>query len=157
VHLAAHQGDDVLAAEITGDGADVLVRTWATKHDDGTVDVLLWNGTINGALMDGDPRLDREIDVTVDGLDDVAYRADLARVDKHHSNILDGYPDEVAWPDAQLWQRLHEADQLHEQPLPHADTAGSTARFSVSLPMPGVARVRLVPSTATGTEQEGSR
>jgi xylan 1,4-beta-xylosidase len=157
VHLAAHQGDDVLAAEITGDGADVLVRTWATKHDDGTVDVLFWNGTINGALMDGDPRLDREIDVTVDGLDDVAYRADLARVDKHHSNILDGYPDEVAWPDAQLWQRLHEADQLHEQPLPHADTAGSTARFSVSLPMPGVARVRLVPSTATGTEQEGSR
>ena len=40
VHLAAHQGDDVLATDVTGDGADVLVRAWATKHDDGTVDVL---------------------------------------------------------------------------------------------------------------------
>ena len=72
VHLAAHQGDDVLATELAGDGAQVLVRTWATKHDDGTVDVLVWNGTINGALMDGDPRLDREVEITVDGLLDAA-------------------------------------------------------------------------------------
>jgi len=158
VHLAAHQGDQVLASSVTGDGAQVLVRTWATKHDDGTVDVLMWNGTINGALMDGDPRLDREVEVTVDGLDDVAYRAELARVDKQHSNILDGYPSEVAWPDAELWQQLHAVDRLHQQPHPEADTTGSTARFSVSLPMPGVARVRLVPSTTTvPPQQEGSR
>ncbi len=157
VHLAAHQGDDVLATELAGDGAQVLVRTWATKHDDGTIDVLVWNGTINGALMDGDPRLDREVEITVDGLLDVPYRAELARIDEHHSNILDGYPTEVAWPDNQLWQRLHEADQLHEQPFPEADTTGTNARFRISLPMPGVARVRLVPSTTTGTEKEGSR
>ena len=35
-------------ASSRGDGADVLVRAWATRHDDGTVDVLVWNGTING-------------------------------------------------------------------------------------------------------------
>ena len=60
-HLAAHQGDDVLATTLTGDGADVLVRAWATRHDDGTVDVLLWNGTINAELMNGDDRLDRTV------------------------------------------------------------------------------------------------
>jgi xylan 1,4-beta-xylosidase len=157
VHLAAHQGDAVLATDITGDGAQVLVRTWATKHDDGTVDVLMWNGTINGALMDGDKRLDREVSVTVDRLEVTPYRAELARIDTHHSNILDGFPTDVAWPDAQQWQQLHAADRLHEEPLPDADTSGSTAHFRISLPMPGVARVRLVPSTTTGSEQEGSR
>ena len=60
VHLAAHLGDQVLATELSGDGAEVLVRAWATRHDDGTIDVLVWNGTINGAVMDGDPRLDRD-------------------------------------------------------------------------------------------------
>ena len=67
-HLAAHQGDTVLGAELAGDGADVLVRAWPTLHDDGTVDVLVWNGTNNGELMDGDPRLDRTVQITVDGL-----------------------------------------------------------------------------------------
>ncbi len=157
VHLAAHQGNDVLATDVSGDGAQVLVRTWATKHDDGTVDVLMWNGTINGALMDGDARLDRDVSVTVDGLDATPYRAELARIDSHHSNILDGFPADVAWPDAQQWQQLHAADRLHEEPLPEAETSGATASFHISLPMPGVARVRLVPSTTTGTEQEGSR
>jgi xylan 1,4-beta-xylosidase len=157
VHLAAHQGDAVLASELSGDGADVLVRSWATKHDDGTVDVLIWNGAINGALLDGDSRLDRVVDVTVSGLDNTSYRAELARIDATHSNILDGYPTEVDWPDAELWHRLHNADRLHEEPLSDADTPGATTRFAVPLPMPGVARVRLVPTTATATDKEGSR
>jgi xylan 1,4-beta-xylosidase len=156
-HLAAQQGDHVLAAHLDGDGADVLVQTWATKHDDGTVDVLVWNGTINGALMNGDPRLDRTVQVTVTGLDNSAYVASLARIDAHHSNILDGYPTDVPWPDEQLWQRLHAADRLHEESLAGVDARVGTARYDVALPMPGVARVRLVPATSTGSEQEGSR
>ena len=40
VHLAAHQGDHVLASSLDGDAAGVLVQAWATRHDDGTVDVL---------------------------------------------------------------------------------------------------------------------
>ena len=47
VHLAAHQGEDMLTARLAGDGAGTLVQAWATRHDDGTVDVLVWNGTIN--------------------------------------------------------------------------------------------------------------
>ncbi len=119
--------------------------------------MLVWNGAINGALLDGDSRLDRVVDITVTGLDAAGYTARLARIDATHSNILAGYPDDVDWPDAELWQRLHDADRLHEQPLPDADTGAGTTSFSVPLPMPGVARVRLVPSTSTGTDKEGSR
>ena len=43
VHLAAHLGDQVLASGLSGDGAEVLVRCWATKHDDGTS--TCWSGT----------------------------------------------------------------------------------------------------------------
>ena len=61
VHLAESLGDQLLAVSAEGDGADTLVQAWAARHDDGTVDVLAWNGTINVALQAGDPRLDRQV------------------------------------------------------------------------------------------------
>jgi xylan 1,4-beta-xylosidase len=154
-HLAAQQGDEVLRSSAEGDGAEVLVHAWATKHSDGTIDVLVWNGTINGALMDGDARLDRDVQVSISGLDAGHYDVSLARVDEEHSNILNGYPADVDWPDAQLWEQLHERDRLHEQTL--QPVAGDAAGFDIALPMPGVARVRLSPSTATESRKVGSR
>ena len=156
-HLAAQQGDQVLAANLSGDGADVLVRAWATRHGDGIIDVLIWNGTINAELMDGDSSLAREVQVSIAGLDAAGYQASLTRVDEHHSNILAGYPRDVLWPDEQLWQRLRAADRLHEEPLAEVPSGDRTARFDISLPMPGIARVRLttVPTVA-GSEKEGS-
>jgi xylan 1,4-beta-xylosidase len=154
VHLAAHLGDDVLAVESRGDGADVLVRTWATRHQDGTVDVLIWNGTINAALMDGDSVLDRDVRLTVNGLDATGYTATLARVDQHHSNILDGYPDDAAWPDELLWKSLHAHDYLHEEPLASVAIGARDAGFEISLPMPGIARIRLVPSSEDADVRE---
>src|SRR5450759_2846568 len=74
VHLAAHLGDHVLESHVEGDGADVLVQAWAARHDDGTVDVLVWNGTINAALMGGDPRLDRNVRLIVTDLGDTAHK-----------------------------------------------------------------------------------
>jgi xylan 1,4-beta-xylosidase len=142
VHLAAHQGDQVLASGVTGDG---LVRAWATRHDDGTVDVLLWNGTINAELMHGDPRLDRRVTVTVSGLTGGRYQARMARVDAHHSNIVAQCPPDVEWPDEELWARLREHDRLHEQPL--ADVRPGDAIFDIDLPMPGVVRIRMSPTT----------
>lgn len=156
MHLAAHQGDTVLASQLVGDGADVLVRASATKHADGTVDVLIWNGTVNGALMGGDPRLDRDVGIRLTGLDGVGYAVSLARIDAQHSNILAGYPTDVAWPDTQLWEQLRATDRLHEEPLDAVDPGTANASFSVSLPLPGVARVRLVPSTATASRKVGS-
>jgi xylan 1,4-beta-xylosidase len=151
-HLAAHQGSEILSCAVDGDGADVLVQAWATRHDDGTVDILVWNGTVNADLMDGDPRLAREVYVQVDGLrpmqcEGASYTATLARIDQSHSNIKAGYPDDVEWPDAELWRELHAADRLYEEPLPEAAPSAGAAEFHLALPQPGVARIRLTPST----------
>jgi xylan 1,4-beta-xylosidase len=153
VHLAAHLGDDVLATRLSGDGAGTLVQAWATRHPDGTVDVLVWNGTINAALLDGDPRLDRQVQLTVTGLGDAVRAATLARVDEHHSNIAAHCPPDVTWPDEALWQRLRAADVLDTQHLPDVTPSGGAARFDFALPMPGIARIRLSASRARARQR----
>ncbi len=143
VHLAEHLGDQVLATRAEGDGAGSLVQAWAARHDDGTIDVLVWNGTVNVALMAGDRRLDRRVALTVTGLSASAYLASLARVDERHSNIVARCPPEVSWPDQAQWARLRAADELFEERLPDVRPERGTARFAFHLPMPGVARIRL--------------
>lgn len=154
-HLAAHQGDEVLAASVRGDGADVLVQAWATRHDDGTVDILVWNGTINAALSGGDPRLDRQLHLAVAGLDTVPHQARLARIDQVHSNVVAHCPEDVEWPDDALWAQLRAADQLAEENLPVITPAhGEPTHFDFELPMPGVARIRLsAEQRPIGTEE----
>lgn len=143
VHLAEHLGDQVLSLRAEGDGAGSLVQAWAARHEDGTVDVLVWNGTVNAALMTGDPRLTRQVAVRITGLDRPSYLASLARVDARHSNIAARCPPEVTWPDETLWATLRSADRLHEERLPDVNPDRRTARFEFALPMPGVARIRL--------------
>jgi xylan 1,4-beta-xylosidase len=154
-HLAAHQGDQVLRADLAGDGAGTLVQAWASRHDDGTVDVLVWNGTINTALLGGDPRLDRRVHLTVTGLPPAAYQPTLARVDEQHSNVAAHCPVDVDWPDESLWARLRAADQLHEEQLPVV--RGDAAHFEFHLPMPGVARIRLAAARQHSTPSGRSR
>jgi xylan 1,4-beta-xylosidase len=158
VHLAAQLGDDVLSCDVDGDGADVLVQAWATKHDDATIDVLVWNGTINSDLMNGDARLNRHVRLEITGLDAPSYQATLARVDAQHSNVRSAYPDGVDWPDAAEWNRLRAADRLDEQPLPDVTPAANAAQFDFALPMPGIARIRLsAGARSAGTDEESSR
>ncbi len=146
VHLAAHQGEEVLAARLTGDGAGTLVQAWATRHDDGTVDVLVWNGSINAGLMAGDSRLDRSVQLSITGLGPTVYQAWIARIDEQHSNVVAHCPPDVIWPDEALWTSLRENDGLHSERLPDV-VAGGAAHFDFDLPMPGVARIRCVPGT----------
>ena len=145
LHLAESLGDQVLATRAAGDGAGSLVQVWAAAQDDGTVDVLVWNGTINVALLAGDPRLDRRLTVTIAGLGTIGYEASLTRIDKHHSNIAAHCPAEVTWPDETLWAMLRAADRLHTERLPEVSPVRGRARFELDLPMPGVARIRLSP------------
>jgi xylan 1,4-beta-xylosidase len=153
VHLAAHMGDEVLATRLDGDGAGTLVQAWATRHSDGTVDVLVWNGTINAELMNGDPRLDRQIELTVTGLGAARYQASLARVDQRHSNVVAQCPPDVTWPDEALWARLRGADHLYTELLPDVTPDRGAARFDIDLPMPGIARIRLSAGEAAARYQ----
>lgn len=147
VHLAAHQGDDVLSSTVQGDGAEVLVKASATSHDNGGIDVLVWNGTINSEVTGGDTRLDRKVRVSLVGLSGLSYEVYLARVDESHSNVATYLPPEVAWPDQATWERLRNHDVLYEERLADLRAAEGTATFSLDLPMPGVARFRLRPKT----------
>jgi len=130
VHLAEHLGDQVLTTHAEGDGAGSLVQAWANRHEDGTVDVLVWNGTVNVALLAGDPRLDRSVALTVTGVDASAYLASLARVDERHSNIVACCPADVSWPDKALWAGLRAADEHYHAMAFHvrADLAGELVR-----------------------------
>jgi xylan 1,4-beta-xylosidase len=172
VHLAEHLGDHLLAANVDGDGAEVLVRAWAARHAEptaaatkgttdtksttdtpGTVDVLVWNGTINAALAQGEPRLDRHIQLTVTGLGADNYHVELARVDEQHSNVAAHCPADVAWPDEARWAHLRAHDELYTERLPDVRPAAGPARFEFDLPMPGIARIRLSPDRATAGAQ----
>jgi xylan 1,4-beta-xylosidase len=154
LHLAAHQGDHVLPSTVTGDGADVLVRAWATRHDDGTVDVLVWNGTINAALMNGDPRLVRDVTVGLSGLTGTSYAVEVARVDEQHSNIR-AVASQAAWPDEAEWQTLRAADVLHTHEVDDLAPTSGSGSLKVTLPQPGIVRIRLhdgVPTPETNEE-----
>ncbi len=145
VHLAESLGDQLLATSAEGDGAGTLVQAWAARHAGGTVDVLVWNGTINVALLAGDPRLNRRVAISVSGLESGGYGACLARVDEQHSNIAARCPADVTWPGQTLWASLRAGDELHDEPLGDISPQSGTASFDLDLPMPGVARIRLTP------------
>jgi len=145
VHLAAHQGKDRLATTVEGDGAEVLVGTSATIHEHGTIDVLVWNGTINSEVMGGDPRLDRRVQLALRGLAATRYEASLARVDATHSNVVAKLPAGVEWPDEIIWKELYSGDVLDEEQLPTITPVDGVALFEFEVPQPGVARLRLEP------------
>ncbi len=148
VHLAEHLGDAVIASRAEGDGAEVLVQTWATRHDDGTVDVLVWNGTINGELVHGDERLDRRVELSIGGLEAARYGVELARVDEQHSNIVRWLPDDVEWPNEVQQADLRRHDELHTEAVADVEADGGVAGLAFELPMPSVVRVRMTPTGA---------
>lgn len=144
LRFAQELGDDVLATSLTGDGADGLVETWAARRADGSVDVLLWNASPTAAKYAGDATLERTVSVCLKGLQDSGYRVLLNRIDNDHTNIAAHFDGE--WPDAAQWQALRDADRLDETELYPLAPEHSEASLQVVLPMPGVARIRLIPT-----------
>jgi hypothetical protein len=110
--------------------------------------------------MSGDPRLDRNVRLEVGGVDPAtAYDVTISRIDANHSNIAAACPVDTVWPDEQLWSRLRAADALATEPIIATDATSTTntLHFDYSLPMPGVARIRLRPLRSTpGTPQQRS-
>ena len=141
--LAQDLGDELLPLRLEGDGAGSLVDGWAARGEDGSVDVLLWNGTMDQTKAGGSALLHRDVEVVVEGLPSARCTATLARVDDLHSNLAARWAGDRAWPtDAEL-AGLRAGDVLHEEPL---GTVSGEARFDVALPMPGIARLRLRPT-----------
>ncbi|MDW5326638.1 GH39 family glycosyl hydrolase [Plantactinospora sp. KLBMP9567] len=147
--LADRLGEHELPATLTGDGAESLVEAWAARGDDGTVTVLVWNGTLDQSKAGGDRRLDRDVRVELHGLDAGSYRVRHWRIDREHSNIRRVWQDLDGgdWPTGEQWELLRARDILDEyrpeQVVPVAD-GGCTVDFP--LPMPGVSFLRLEPA-----------
>ena len=159
VHLAAHLGNQVLPLSVQHGESGSLVEAWATRHDDGTIDVLAWNGTRNADLMHGDPRLARRVTVRLTDLPPGRYTVELARIDEEHSNIQRHLPADVDWPDQAQLAVLRAADTLHVETRPDiavSEGTDGTARIDVHLPQPGVVRIRLRDRRPPSTHNEES-
>ena len=130
-----------------------LVRAWATRHDDGTLDVLVWNGTVNADLLHGDPRLVRDVSVTLTGLTATSYVVELARIDEQHSNIGSAASG-ADWPDEAEWRALRAADHLSIERIDDLSPDSGTGTVTVTVPQPGVVRIRLLDGDAPSATDE---
>lgn len=145
-------GPDARRLELDGDGAGSLVDAWATRRADQSVDVLAWNGTLDQSKMSGFPLLDRRLEIRIQGFGTRPRKASLARIDRANGNIENTYrsrspfdhvPD---WPSPELWAALEGADRPSEAEIMlRWDDVTRTVSFTVDLPMPGVARLRILP------------
>lgn len=144
LQLAEELADDLCAVELRGDGAGGLVDAWAARHADGTVDVLLWNATLDHAAYAGDPVLSRTVRLRLDGLSDATHAVTVDRIDGDHGDLA------AAWTGAG-WPSDVELDELSVAATPEPDDLGphtGPVTLDLRLPMPGVARVRCRPETA---------
>ena len=99
--LLARLGRHRLPVDVRGDGAGGLVEALAARHDDGRLGILVWNGTLDQSKMDGDSRLDRQVQVRVPAAAGASYTVRHYRIDAEHSNIVAAWErvrDGADWP-----------------------------------------------------------
>jgi xylan 1,4-beta-xylosidase len=148
LRMAEALGDERLAVEVRGDGAESLVDAWATRDEDGGIGVLCWNGTLDQSLVDGAAALQRRIQLRLSGLREGGYELTHRRVDEAHSNIRAAWEalDGAGWPTDDQWERLRAADRLDELGEPRSLTpVGGSLSISFELPMPSLSLLRLIP------------
>ncbi len=131
--LAQELGDELLPLSLEGDGAGTLVDGWAARREDGTVDVLLWNGTLDQSKQHGTELFDPT--VVVDGLP--PGRVPVTRVDATHSNLAAHWHGEHPWPTETELAALRANDRLDVEDLGVVDKP-----LELKLPMPGIVRLR---------------
>jgi xylan 1,4-beta-xylosidase len=139
-------GPERLPVDLAGDGAGSLVRALATRDPAGSVQVLVWNGTLDQSKCLGDPGLSRSVRLRVAGLRSGAYRASHHRVDGERSNVVRAWEELGApeWPDSAGWAALRARDQLEElEPDRLVEPARHELVFDFELPMPGASLLRL--------------
>jgi xylan 1,4-beta-xylosidase len=139
-------GEEELAVTLDGDGAGGLVEVWASADADGRVAIALWNGTIDQAKADGDPLLDRRVELRIEGLSPGRRTLRHRRVDAGHSNVASAW-EGGDWPDSAAWQRLRAADHLDELAPEREVEVGPDGQVTLAfdLPMPAISFVEIVP------------
>jgi xylan 1,4-beta-xylosidase len=148
--LLARLGRSRLPVQVSGDGAGGLVEALAARHEDGRIDVLAWNVTLDQSKIGGDPRLDRRVRILVSVPPGAAYTVRHHRIDARHSNIVPAWErmrGGAAWPSPEQWAALGELNTLEELDPPQQVAAGGDGvlEFAFDLPMPGVSGLELVP------------
>ena len=139
-------GERELACRLAGDGAGGLVDAWATRTGD-RLAIVAWNGTLDPTKAGGDAALDRQVVLSVDGLEPGTYHLRHRRVDAAHSNIHGVWQrfGDDDWPDDFGWERLREADHLEDLEPPSTLEVGADGRVTLPfhLPMPAVSLIEL--------------
>jgi xylan 1,4-beta-xylosidase len=138
-----------LAVAAEGDGAGDMVNAVATSDDHGRVSIVVWNATVDVSKAGGDPLLDRDVDLTVDGLPATRYRVRHRRLDEEHSNLNTAWARIArgrAWPDGDEWGKLREQNRLDDlEPARMVEPQSDTVELCFPLPMPGVSLIELDP------------
>jgi xylan 1,4-beta-xylosidase len=140
--LLAQLGDMELPVTASGDGADGLVQSWATRRDDGSVAVLVWCSTLDQDKRDGEPALARRVRVHL--TDTQAGHATVTRLDRNHGDVttLAAELHVGEWPSDDQWRQLRVADRLVSEDV---DTVrqGDAAVVELELPQPGAVLIEV--------------
>ncbi|MGH3313252.1 MAG: GH39 family glycosyl hydrolase [Streptomyces sp.] len=145
LHLLSRLGGTQLPVTATGDGADGLVQTWASRHDDGSLSILIWNHTLDQDKAQGDAALARTVRLRLYGLGEGAT-AEVTRLDADHGDVttLAGRLGVGEWPTDRQWDQLRAADTLVAEPAALRHTTGA-ALLELDLPQPAAVLVKVSP------------
>jgi xylan 1,4-beta-xylosidase len=147
LELLERLGRHRLDVALSGDGAGSLVQAISARHDDGTLAVLVWNGTLDQSMAGGSELLARHVTMRIAGLDrGTAYVLRHSRVDAEHSNIANVWERTrrgADWPDDEQWAELERADRLEELHPARMVEPTEDVLVEFDLPMPGISFVEL--------------
>jgi xylan 1,4-beta-xylosidase len=140
--LLAQLGDTELQVSASGDGADGLVQTWATRREDGSLAVLAWCSTLDQTRRDGDPALARRIRLHLTGTE--SARATITRLDRDNGDVSTlaeqlGIGD---WPADDEWDKLRTVDRLTPTDV-DMEVAGDASIVELDLPQPGAVLIEV--------------
>jgi xylan 1,4-beta-xylosidase len=140
--LLAQLGDVELPVTATGDGADGLVQTWATRRGDGSLAVLVWCSTLDQTKREGDPALARQIRLRLAGVQ--ADRATITRLDREHGDIttLAAQLGIDEWPSGDQWDKLRTVDRLTSESA-ELSVDGDSSLIELALPQPGAVLIEV--------------
>ncbi|MET9478190.1 glycoside hydrolase [Streptomyces sp. NPDC002922] len=143
--LLSRLGGTQLPVTAQGDGADGLVQSWASRHDDGSLGILLWNHTLDQQKAQGDAALARTVRLRLDGLGEGAT-AQITRLDAEHGDIatLAGRLGVSDWPTEKQWDQLRSADTLVTEPAALEHT-GEAVFLTLEMPQPSAVLVQVSP------------